>query len=164
MSVLMNEQIKASEVQLTGLDGEPLGIVPREEALALARRHNADLVCLSLMSSPPLCRLALRGTGKAAALKEKRNAGAGKSLKVKEIRLTAGIEEHDYETKKRQAEKLLSSGHAVQLAVRLQGPKQGAEAKALLEKLSADLASAGTRATGIQVSGKGASVQLKPLG
>ncbi|AJY75208.1 translation initiation factor IF-3 [Paenibacillus beijingensis] len=163
MAVLMNEQIKASEVLLTGIDGEELGVMPRDEALALARRHKADLVCLSLMSSPPPCKLIGKGTAKEAALREKRNTDPGRTLKVKEIRLTVGIEDHDYDTKRRQADKLLTSGHPVQLAVRLQGPKQGAEAKALLERLSADLSASGKRATGIQVSGKGAAVQLNPL-
>ena len=47
--MILNEQIKASEVQLTGLQGENLGIVSRAEALALAKQYKVDLVCTSLM-------------------------------------------------------------------------------------------------------------------
>ena len=82
-------------------------------------------------------------------------------MKVKEIRLTAGIEAHDYETKQRQAEKLLISGCAVQFVVKLQG-KEGPKAKELLEQMLKDLAANGTKATGIQVSGKQAAVQVNP--
>lgn len=160
--MIVNEQIKASEVLLTGIDGEDLGIVSRSEALALAKRHNVDLVCLSLMSSPPPCRLVSRSAAKqdrnAKKQSEKRNE---LPQKTKEIRLTPHIEEHDYDTKLRQIEKLLEAGNAVELNVRAQG-KESKEAKALLERLLADLKGKGNKETGIQVSGKGAIVKLLP--
>lgn len=58
--MLVNEKIKASEVQLTGLQGEDLGILPTKEALRMAKELKVDLVCLSLAVSPPLCKLASR--------------------------------------------------------------------------------------------------------
>uniref|UniRef100_UPI000470BCE0 translation initiation factor IF-3 n=1 Tax=Paenibacillus graminis TaxID=189425 RepID=UPI000470BCE0 len=112
MAVLLNEQIRASEVVLTGLRGEQLGVVSRLEALALAKAAGADLVCTSLMSSPPPCSLMAKGKAKAAAQKEtaagrksgadRQAGGNGKKEKVKELRFTAQIEEHDYDTKLRQ--------------------------------------------------------------
>jgi translation initiation factor IF-3 len=81
---------------------------------------------------------------------------------VKEIRLTANTEEHDYETKQRQAEKLLASGNAVQLVVKIQG-KEGPKAKELLERLVKDLATVGKKETGLQLSGKQAAVKVNPL-
>ncbi|WP_274653086.1 translation initiation factor IF-3 [Paenibacillus humicola] len=160
--MLVNEKIKASEVDLTGLDGTKLGIVPIAEALRLAKSQNADLICTSLMSSPPPCRLAARGSAGREAQRERKEArNDGRPDKVKEIRLTARIEDHDYETKRRQAEKLLASGSAVLLAVKVQG-KDGRQAKELLEKLVKDLSAAGTKETGIQLSGKQAAVRLNP--
>ncbi|MBP3967252.1 translation initiation factor IF-3 [Paenibacillus lignilyticus] len=161
--MIVNEQIKASEVLLTGLNGESLGIVSREEALALAREHKVDLVCTSLMSSPPPCKLISRGAAKesaAAAKREERKKD--QPLKAKEIRLTPHIEEHDYDTKLRQCEKLLASGNAVDLVVRIQG-KEGPKAKELLEELLKDLSGSGKKETGIQLSGKQAAVRVLPL-
>ncbi|MDR9852742.1 translation initiation factor IF-3 [Paenibacillus sp. VCA1] len=156
--MLMNEKIKASEVELTGLNGEDLGVMPTAEALALAKKLKVDLVCTSLMSSPPPCRLIGAGDAK----REKQQAKAAeRGMKVKEIRLTPQIEEHDYETKRRQAEKILQSGDAVLLVVRIKG-KEGTAAKELLERLAKDLSHAGHRTSGIQLSGKQASVQLNP--
>ncbi|GIO30696.1 MULTISPECIES: translation initiation factor IF-3 [Paenibacillus] len=156
--MLMNEKIKASEVELTGLHGEDLGVMPTAEALALAKKLKVDLVCTSLMSSPPPCRLIGAGDAK----REKQQAKAAeRGMKVKEIRLTPQIEEHDYETKRRQAEKILQSGDAVLLVVRIKG-KEGTAAKELLERLAKDLSHAGHRTSGIQLSGKQASVQLNP--
>jgi translation initiation factor IF-3 len=82
--------------------------------------------------------------------------------KVKELRLTPHIEEHDYDTKLRQAAKLLTSGNGVQLVVRIQG-KEGPKAKELLERMVKDLSGSGKKQSGIQVSGKQAAVQVLPL-
>lgn len=158
--MIMNEKIKASEVQLTGIHGEDLGIVPTSEALAMAKKHKVDLVCTSLMSSPPPCKLVGAGAAKQEAQQAKKKEG--KAAKLKEIRLTPHIEEHDYDTKKQQAERILKSGDAVWFTVRIQG-KEGAQAKELLEALIKDLNLLGSPKTGIQLSGKQAAVQIDPL-
>lgn len=161
--IVMNEKIRASEVQLTGLKGESLGVVSREEALKLARDLKVDLVCTSLMSSPPPCKLVSKGQAKQQQDQEKRGARVKEQpSKVKELRLTAHIEDHDYDTKLRQAVKLLASGNAVQLVVRIQG-KEGPKAKVLLERMVKDLADNGKKQSGIQLSGKQAAVQMLPL-
>ncbi|GGA32893.1 translation initiation factor IF-3 [Paenibacillus physcomitrellae] len=157
--MIKNEKIKASEVRLTGLNGEELGIMPASEALALAKKHKVDLVCDSLMSSPPPCRLVGAGKAREERDQAKKKAGPAKS---KEIRLTPEIEDHDYDTKKRQAEKLLLAGSTVLLTVKLSG-KQGDQAKALLQRLQTDLKSAGRPRTGIQLSGRQAQVELESL-
>lgn len=161
--IIMNEKIKASEVLLTGVRGEDLGVVSRDEALALARKLKVDLVCTSLFSSPPPCKLVTRGAAKQEAAKGKQDERKkDQPLKLKEIRLTANIEDHDYDTKQRQAQKLLASGNAVQLIVKIQG-KEGPKAKELLERLLKDLAANGKRESGIQLSGKQAAVRVNPL-
>lgn len=136
----------------------------------MARSAGADLVCTSLMSSPPPCSLMAKGKAKAAAQKESaarkgdagRSAGRGSKEKVKELRFTAHIEEHDYDTKLRQADKLLLSGKPVQCVVKASGAKESAAAKAVLERLLADLKEVGVKETGIQTSGKGSQVKVNP--
>jgi translation initiation factor IF-3 len=161
--MIMNEKIKASEVLLTGVNGEDLGVVSTKEALAMAKKLKVDLVCESLMSSPPPCRLIGQSSAKQAALQEKKQERKREQpLKVKEIRLTPHIEDHDYDTKKSQAERILNAGDAVLLEVRIQG-KEGAQAKELLERLLKDLAHCGQKQTGIQLSGKQAAVQVHPF-
>ncbi|MCL6602166.1 MAG: translation initiation factor IF-3 [Paenibacillus sp.] len=169
MAVLINEQIRASEVVLTGLRGEKIGTLSREEALAMARSQGVDLVCTSLMSSPPPCSLVAKGKGKAAAQKEAKasKAVAGRAVggsieKVKELRFTAHIEEHDYDTKLRQADKHLRSGKPVQLVVKSSGAKEALAAKAVLERLLTDLKESGVKDTGIQTGGKGSQVKVNP--
>jgi translation initiation factor IF-3 len=157
--MIKNEKIKAFEVLLTGVNGEDLGIMPTSEALAMARKLKVDLVCTSLMSSPPPCRLIGAGAAKQEAQQARKQERAPK---LKEIRLTPHIEEHDYDTKLQQAERILKAGDAVLLVVKIQG-KEGAKAKELLEALLKDLKPSGKPKTGIQLSGKQAAVQLDPL-
>jgi translation initiation factor IF-3 len=157
--IVMNERIKASEVHLTGVSGEDLGIVRTSEALAMARKLKVDLICTSMMSSPPPCKL--QGSG--AAKQEAQQASKrDRQPKVKEIRLTPQIEDHDYETKKQQAERILKSGDSVMLVVKIQG-KEGPKAKQLLENFIKELNSTGRAQTGIQLSGKQAAVQINSL-
>ena len=42
--VRRNEQIRAREVRVIGADSEQLGILGRNDAIALAREHGLDLV------------------------------------------------------------------------------------------------------------------------
>lgn len=156
--MIKNEKIKAAEVEVTGIDGEDLGVMKTAEALALAKKLKVDLVCTSLISSPPPCRLVGAGAAKQEAAAEKRKS---REPKIKEIRLTPHIEEHDYDTKKTQMERILKSGDIVKLVVKIQ-KKEGDLAKSLLEGLIRDLKEFGTPKTGIQLSGKQAVVELMP--
>ncbi|MNY71139.1 translation initiation factor IF-3 [compost metagenome] len=76
--------------------------------------------------------------------------------------MTANIEDHDLDTKRNQAERMLKSGDAVLLVVKITG-KEGARAKELLEGLVKELSAFGKKHTGIQLSGKQAAVQLDPI-
>ncbi|MDR6552086.1 translation initiation factor IF-3 [Paenibacillus qinlingensis] len=161
--IIKNEKIKASEVEVTGLQGEDLGVMSTKDALALAKKLKVDLVCTSLMSSPPPCKLIGAGAAKQEALQEKQQARKQEQgPKVKELRLTANIEDHDLDTKRQQAERILKGGDAVLLVVKISG-KEGAKAKELLETLVKELSPHGKKHTGIQLSGKQAAVQLDPL-
>ena len=161
--MIKNEKIKASEIALTGLNGEDLGIMSTKEALALAKQHKVDLVCLSLMTSPPPCKLIRAGAAKQEAQQEKKKSGKSPDKrKVKEIRLNLQMEDHDRDTKQSQAERILKKGDSVRLVIQVQGSKEGAAGKEWAEQLSKSLAEYGSKTTGVQVSGKQVVVQLDP--
>lgn len=52
MALMMNDKIKAAEVELLDLEGQNLGYLATKKALQLAREQQADLVCINIMSSP----------------------------------------------------------------------------------------------------------------
>ena len=159
-ALIINEQIKASEVELIGLNGESLGIVAKTEALTLAKQNKVDLVCLNIMQSPPLCQLISKGSAKQQRNQQK--AEEQHQKKMKEIRLTPQIEEHDLITKTDQAGKLLKSGHPVLLVVKVQG-KEAQAAKQLLETIIHELEAIGKPQSKIQTSGKQVAVTILPV-
>lgn len=161
--MIMNEKIKAAEVQLTGVNDEDLGIVSTKEALRMAKELRVDLVCLSLSTSPPPCKLVQQKDFKNQVVKQKqKERKAEKGSKVKEIRVSAFIEEHDYDTKKRQAERILAGGDAVQLTVRLE-KKETELATQVAKRFVNDLTHCGKLDKGIQTSSKQILAFLYPL-
>ncbi|MBB6022396.1 translation initiation factor IF-3 [Paenibacillus sp. JGP012] len=162
--IIKNEKIKAAEVQLTGLNGEDLGIMSTREALALAKQHKVDLVCTSLMSSPPPCKLIGAGAAREEAQQAKKQVSKSPDKrKIKEIRLQLQMEDHDRDVKQSQAERILKKGDSVKFVIQVHGAKEGEAGKAWAEELCKALKDVGSKTTGIQVSGKQVVVQLDPV-
>jgi translation initiation factor IF-3 len=161
--MIINEKIKASEVQLSDINGKDLGIVSTKEALRMAKALKVDLVCLSLTSSPPPCKLVPQAAYKNQLNQEKqKDRQSDKGRKIKEIRFSVSIEDHDYDTKKRQAERLLASGDTVQLTVQVE-KKNSPESKNLMDRLIKDLNNCGKPQTAMQISGKQIVVIVHPI-
>ena len=55
--LLINEQIRAREVQLIGKDGEKLGTMSTNKALEIAEEKKLDLVLVAPNSVPPVCKI-----------------------------------------------------------------------------------------------------------
>jgi translation initiation factor IF-3 len=119
---MINDEIRAKEVRLIGADGEQLGIKPIREALQIAADLNLDLVNVAPAAKPPVCRI--MDYGKFRYEQQKKEKEARKNQKVvdiKEIRLSATIDEHDFQTKLRNVVKFLNDGDKVKLTVRFRG-------------------------------------------
>ena len=55
--IFINEEIRGKELRVIDQDGTQLGIMSREEALALADEKNLDLVNISPNAKPPVCKI-----------------------------------------------------------------------------------------------------------
>ena len=120
--LMINEQIRDKEVRLIGADGEQIGIVSSKEAQRMASEKNLDLVKIAPQGKPPVCKIMDYGKYKFdAAKKEKEARKKQKTISVKEVRLSASIEKHDFETKMRNAAKFLKSGDKVKISVVFRG-------------------------------------------
>jgi len=111
----INDQIRISPIIVIDHVGKNLGTLPLRAALDLAFNYGLDLVEISPSSRPPVCRIMDYGKFRFDQdLKDKRNKKIqSKSSKVKEIRLSPAIQEHDVETKFKSAVKFLQSGHRI---------------------------------------------------
>ena len=120
--LLMNEDIRDKEVRLIDSDGSMLGVLPTIEAQKLAYAKNLDLVKIVPNAVPPVCKII--DYGKSIFEQSKKEKEAKKNQKVvslKEVRLSATIEEHDFEFKVKNAYKFLQDGDKVKASIRFRG-------------------------------------------
>ncbi len=119
---MINEQIRDKEVRLVGADGEQLGIVSVKEAQAMAREQGLDLVKVAPKAKPPVCKIIDFGKFRYEQTKREKEAKKKQNvISVKEVRLSPNIEEHDINTKMKQANKFLTKGNKVKVSVRFRG-------------------------------------------
>jgi translation initiation factor IF-3 len=118
----INEEIRAREVRVVGPDGEQIGIKPLREALQLAADMNLDLVNIAPTAKPPVCRIMDYGKFRyEQQKKEKENRKNQKIVDIKEVRFSATIDEHDFQTKLRNVVKFLKDEDKVKCTIRFRG-------------------------------------------
>jgi translation initiation factor IF-3 len=109
-------------VRCVGPDGDMLGVMPVDEALARADDYGLDLVEVSPNADPPVCKILDYGKFKYEAQKKKNEAKKKqKVIEVKEIKMRPNIDEHDYQTKMRNVNRFLGDGDKVKLTMRFRG-------------------------------------------
>ena len=118
----VNEGIRAREVRLIDHNGEQLGVKSRNEALEIASRVNQDLVLVAPKAKPPVARIMDYGKFKFEQQKREREVRKNqKVINVKEVRLSPTIDDHDFQTKLRNAIKFLEKGDKVKASIRFRG-------------------------------------------
>ncbi|ANU16875.1 translation initiation factor IF-3 [Planococcus maritimus] len=118
----VNEGIRARELRVIDQNGEQLGIKSRNEALEIATRANLDLVLVAPQAKPPVARIMDHGKFKFEQQKKEREIRKNqKIINVKEVRLSPGIDDHDFNTKLRNAIKFLEKGDKVKASIRFKG-------------------------------------------
>jgi translation initiation factor IF-3 len=108
-------------VRLVG-DNVEVGVYPLNKALSMAQELELDLVEISPKASPPVCKI-LEYKKFLYEQKKRDKALKAKSTKiiVKEIRFGPNTDEHDYEFKKKHAEKFLNEGAKLKAFVFFKG-------------------------------------------
>lgn len=120
--MIVNEAIRAREVRLIDQNGQQLGIKSKNEALEIAARVNLDLVLVAPKAKPPVAKIMDYGKYKFEQQKKEKEARKKqKVINVKEVRLSPSIEEHDFNTKLRNALRFLSKGDKVKASIRFKG-------------------------------------------
>lgn len=144
--VRRNELIHAREVRVIGTEGEQLGILQRNEAIAMAREIGCDLVEVSSNATPPVCRIMDYGKFKYEQQKKKQDAKKRQAVvQVKEIKVRPKTDEHDYETKLKHIRSFLEDGDRCKVTVFFRGREivhkdRGIE---ILERIVKDLEDVG---------------------
>jgi len=119
----LNREITALNVRLNGVENEPLGIVPIQEALRLSAEADVDLVEIAATADPPVCRLMDYGKFK---YQEQKRAAEAKSkqkvIEVKEVKFRPGTDEGDYAIKMRNLRRFIAEdGDKGKVTLRFRG-------------------------------------------
>lgn len=138
-----NEMIRAREVRVIGAEGDQLGILPINEAIALAREAGLDLVEVAATSDPPVCRIMDYGKFKYEQQKKKADAKKRQNvIQIKEIKVRPKTDDHDYETKLRHIRRFLEDGDRCKVTVFFRGREivHKDRGVAILDRMVQDLA------------------------
>ena len=119
---MINEEIRDREVRVIGADGAQLGVLPTAKALELAEEAQLDLVKIVPNAQPPVCKLMDYDKHRYEQAKREREMRKNqKVVSVKEVQLSATIEENDVQTKAKNAVKFLQGGDKVKVSIRFRG-------------------------------------------
>jgi translation initiation factor IF-3 len=142
----VNEQIRINEIRVIGVEGEQLGVMSPQEALAKAREAGFDLVEVAPTSRPPVCRIMDYSRYKYDQEKKEKEARKRQHIiRIKEVRYKATIEEHDYQTKLAHIKEFLAKGNKVKISLRFRGREMAHQEKgqALMQRIITDTVGAG---------------------
>jgi len=113
--------IRVREVAVI-LDGEKLGTIPTEEAIAMAEDRNMDLVEVGPNENPPVCRIIDYGKQK---YRESKKAHAAKKnqkvVHVKEVKFRPNTDQHDFDFKLKHVQRFLENGDKAKVVIFFKG-------------------------------------------
>jgi translation initiation factor IF-3 len=114
--------IRGNEIRVVDEEAGQLGIMTPEQALALAKARELDLVEVAPGATPPVCRI--MNYGKFQYQKSKRAHEAKKHQKqvvLKEVKFRPKTEEHDFQFKKNHILRFLEEGNKAKATVVFRG-------------------------------------------
>lgn len=128
---------------MIGQDAEQLGILSRDDALALAQEAGMDLVEIQPNGDPPVCRIMDYGKFKFEAQKKVQAAKKKqKQVEIKELKFRPTTDVGDYTIKMRNLRRFLEEGDKVKITIRFRGREMAHQelGRAMVDKISADVA------------------------
>lgn len=109
-------------MRVIGANGEPLGVIPVSEALALAEQQQLDLVEVSPTAVPPVCRIMDYGKFKYQQSKKLQEAKKKQvHVQLKEVKLRPKTDEHDLQFKIKHVRRFLEEGNKAKVTLVFRG-------------------------------------------
>ena len=118
----INNQITAKELRVINETGDNLGVMKKEDALALAKEKSLDLIEIAPMAQPPVARIMSFDKFRYQQGKEERKQRhAQKQKELKQVQITPRSALNDLQIKAKKAEDFLNEGHKVTISLFLRG-------------------------------------------
>ena len=128
---------------MIGPEGEQVGILSRDEALAMAQDAGMDLVEIQPNADPPVCRIMDFGKFKFDAQKKAHAAKKKqKQVEIKELKFRPVTDIGDYQIKLRNLRRFLEEGDKVKITIRFRGREMTHQelGEAMVKKIAAEIA------------------------
>ena len=137
-----NLEIRVPRVRVIGSDGEMVGVLSRDEALAMAEEEGLDLVEIQPNADPPVCKIMDFGKFK-FELQKKANEAKKKTKQqeIKELKFRPVTDEGDYQIKLRNMLRFLEEGDKVKVNIRFRGREMSHQelGREMAARIEADL-------------------------
>jgi translation initiation factor IF-3 len=118
----INQMIRVPQVRVLDEDGSQMGVMPTQQAQAIAQERGLDLVEVAPTAAPPVVRFLDYGQYKYELTKREKEAKRKqRAVEFKEVRLTPKIGVGDFETKVHRAIEFLEDGDRIKVTVRFRG-------------------------------------------
>ncbi|MFC5488520.1 translation initiation factor IF-3 [Dokdonella soli] len=137
-----NLEIRVPRVRVIGAEGEQVGILSRDEALAMAQEAGLDLVEIQPNGDPPVCRIMDFGKFKFETQKKAHAARKKtKQVEIKELKFRPTTDVGDYAIKMRNLRRFLEEGDKVKITIRFRGREMAHQelGDAMVKKIAADI-------------------------
>lgn len=141
----MNFRIRVPEIRLIGPDGSQMGIFQTRDAVKRAEEFGLDLVEISPMAKPPVCKIMDYGKYKYDIAKREHEAKKHQSVvHLKEVKLRPSTDEHDVQTKLRHIKRFLEDGDKAKVTIQFRGREMAHKelGNKLMEKIKTDIGAA----------------------
>tara|TARA_B100000287_G_scaffold392759_1_gene405412 strand:- start:168 stop:713 length:546 start_codon:yes stop_codon:yes gene_type:complete len=161
-----NNRINSPEVQVIASNGENLGVLNTNEAIAMAKDEGLDLIEIAPNAKPPVCKIIDMGKYKYDAQKKANKAKKKqKRIELKEIKLRPVTEIHDYKFKIKNAQKFISKGDKVKFTIRFKGRElqHSHLGNELMNKIKQDMQDIGKVEQEPKFDGKQMIMVIQPL-
>lgn len=128
----VNQMIRIPQVFLIDENGENVGIVNTQQALAMAEDAGLDLVEVNPKAHPSVVRIMDYGQFKYEKDKQaQKQKVKQKKIEIKGIRLSARISAHDFDFRLEQAKKFLGKGNKLKIELMIKGRERQHPEKAV---------------------------------
>ena len=161
-----NNRINSPEVQVIASNGENLGILNTNQAIAMAKEEGLDLIEIAPKANPPVCKIIDIGKFKYDAQKKANNAKKKqKIVSLKEIKLRPVTGSHDYDFKVKNAKKFIIKGDKVKFTIRFKGRElqHSHLGNVLMNKIKEDMKEIGKVELDPKFDGKQMIMVIQPL-
>ena len=161
----INERIRVPEVRLIDEEGNQVGVIKTDDAIAYAQERDLDLVEVAPEARPPVTRVLDYSKYKyEQAQKQKAARKHQQQITIREIKFRPKIAQHDYDTKKGHVRRFLTGKDKVKITIMFRGrevthPDRGI---ALLDRLADELSDVGVIEQSPLQDGRNMTMMLAP--